>query len=72
MEPPTPLTIKKEITVKFHKDDTGETFSLKPDDNVKFLGDDKLGHIKFQTSTGKEVWYTMSDKDVDYSDFLTG
>ncbi|MEK5464036.1 YARHG domain-containing protein [Paenibacillus sp. FSL R7-0210] len=72
MEPPTPLTIKKEITVKFHKDDTGETFSLKPDDNVKFLGDDKLGHIKFQTSTGKEVWYTMSDKDVDYSDFFDG
>lgn len=72
MDPPTLLTIKKEITVQFHIDDTDEAFSLEPGDKVKFMGDDKLGHIKFQTSTGKEVWYTMGDEDVDYSDFFDG
>ncbi|MEK3876473.1 hypothetical protein [Paenibacillus sp. FSL M7-0420] len=58
--------------MQFHIDDTDEAFSLEPGDKVKFMGDDKLGHIKFQTSTGKEVWYTMGDEDVDYSDFFDG
>ncbi|WP_339224764.1 YARHG domain-containing protein [Paenibacillus sp. FSL H8-0332] len=72
MEPPTPLTINKEIVVQFHKDGADEAFSLEPGDNVKFLGDDKLGHIKLQTSTGKEVWYTTGDEYVDYSSFFDG
>ncbi|MEI2394450.1 YARHG domain-containing protein [Paenibacillus phytohabitans] len=72
MEPPTPLTIKKEIAVQFHKDGTDEAFSLEAGDNVKFLGDDKQGHIKLQTSTGKEVWYTTGDEYVDYSIFFDG
>ncbi|WP_239711666.1 YARHG domain-containing protein [Paenibacillus sp. 19GGS1-52] len=72
MEPPTSLTIIKEITVQIHKDGKDESFSLEPGDNVKFLGDDKLGHIKLQTSTGKEVWYTMGDEDVDYSNYFDG
>lgn len=58
--------------MQFHKDGTDEAFSLEAGDNVKFLGDDKQGHIKLQTSTGKEVWYTTGDEYVDYSIFLTG
>ncbi|AIQ54975.1 hypothetical protein R70331_28100 [Paenibacillus sp. FSL R7-0331] len=72
MEPSTPLTIKKEIAVQFNKDDTNDAFLLEPGDNVKFLGDDKLGHIKLQTSMGKEVWYTTGDEYVDYSSFFDG
>gem|GEM_PF-4937842 len=72
MDPPTPLTIKKEIAVQSHKDGTGESLFLKPGDNVKFLGDDKLGHIKLQTGTGKEVWYTMGDEYIDYSTYFDG
>ncbi|WP_219836164.1 YARHG domain-containing protein [Paenibacillus sp. R14(2021)] len=72
MDPPTPLKIKKEITVQTRKDGTEDVSSLEPGANVKFLGDDKLGHIKLQTSTGREIWYTMGDEYVDYNDFFGG
>ncbi|WP_342477604.1 YARHG domain-containing protein [Paenibacillus sp. FSL H7-0350] len=72
MEPPTLLTIKKEIAVQFDKDGSDEAFSLEPGDNVKFLGDDKHGHIKLQTNMGKEVVFTLGDEYVDYSSFFDG
>ncbi|MFC4104292.1 YARHG domain-containing protein [Paenibacillus xanthanilyticus] len=72
MEPPTPLTIKEEITVQIRKGSTDGAVTLEPGEDVMFLGDDKLGHIMLQTSTGKEVWYTMGDEYVEHSRFFDG
>lgn len=72
MTPPTPLTVKKVLTVQKSKDGKKEAYSLKPGDKVKFLGDDERGYAKLETFTGEDVWYYMGDEYVDLTDYFDG
>ncbi|CAI6085746.1 hypothetical protein COHCIP112018_04778 [Cohnella sp. JJ-181] len=72
MEPPTPLTIKKEVIVQRSKGDEKETYALQPGDSVKFLGSDEREYAKLETSAGDIVWYFTGNEYAELTDFFDG